>query len=134
MNCAARVEALTKPGKLDAPLLVTEEVAKLLDATRTPFVRAARVALAGMETLVTLYEVIDAARSLSSVGHAARWETLLCMLEGLRQEADRQALQDAIDAFAWADDPRVRWLQAQCSQLQDPEQLSRWDGVVRYEK
>ena len=134
VNCASRVETLTKPGRLDAPLLVTEEVARLLDVTRTPFVRAARVALAGMETLVDVYEVLDPARSLSSAGPAARWEALLCMLEGVRQLADLQELQAAIGAPAWADDPRVRWLQAQCRQLEDPEQLSRWDGVVRYEK
>jgi class 3 adenylate cyclase/pSer/pThr/pTyr-binding forkhead associated (FHA) protein len=134
VNCASRVEALTKPGRLDAPLLVTEEVARLLDVTRTPFVRAARVALAGMETLVNVYEVIDPTRSLSSVGHAARWEALLCMLEGSRQVADLQELQAAISATEWADDPRMRWLQAQCRRLEDPEQLSRWDGVVRYEK
>jgi len=30
--------------------------------------------------------------------------------------------------------PDIAWLQAQCRQLEDPEQLSRWDGVVRYEK
>jgi len=134
VNCAARVEALTKPGRLDAPLLVTEEVARLLDVTRTPFVRAARVALAGMETLVNVYEVLDPARSLSSAGHAERWEALLCMLEAVRQAADLQALQAKISAPAWAADPRMRWLQAQCRQLEDPEQLSRWDGVVRYEK
>ena len=56
------------------------------------------------------------------------------MLEGLRQAADLQALQAMIGALAWADDPRVRWLQAQCRQLEAPEQLARWDGVVRYEK
>ncbi|MDM0064990.1 adenylate/guanylate cyclase domain-containing protein [Variovorax sp. J31P207] len=134
VNCASRVETLTKPGRLDAPLLVTEEVARLLDVTRTPFVRAGRVALAGMETLVDVYEVLDPARALSSAGPAARWEALLCLLEGVRQVADLQELQAAIGAPAWADDPRVRWLQAQCRQLEDPQQLSRWDGVVRYEK
>jgi class 3 adenylate cyclase len=134
VNCASRVEALTKPGRLDAPLLVTEDVARLLDATRTPFVRVARVALAGMETLVDVYEVLDPARSLSSPDHASRWEALLCMLEAVRQVADLQELQRAMGAPAWVDDPRVRWLQAQCKQLEDPEQLSRWDGVVRYEK
>jgi hypothetical protein len=56
------------------------------------------------------------------------------MLEGVRQAADLQALQAAIGAPAWADDPRVRWLHAQCRQLEDPAQLSRWDGVVRYDK
>ena len=65
---------------------------------------------------------------------AARWEALLCMLEAVRQVADLQELQRAMGAPAWVDDPRVRWLQAQCKQLEDPEQLSRWDGVVRYEK
>jgi class 3 adenylate cyclase len=134
VNCASRVEALTKPGRLDAPLLVTEDVARLLDSTRTPFVRVARVALAGMETLVDVYEVLDPARSLSSPDHASRWEALLCMLEAVRQVADLQELQRAMGAPAWLDDPRVRWLQAQCKQLEDPEQLSRWDGVVRYEK
>jgi class 3 adenylate cyclase len=134
VNCASRVEALTKPGRLDAPLLVTEDVARLLDVTRTPFVRAARVALAGMETLVNVYEVIDPTRSLSTPSHAARWEALLCMLEGSRQLADLQKLQAAIAAPEWADDPRMRWLQAQCRRLEDPQQLSRWDGVVRYEK
>ncbi|MDM0022334.1 hypothetical protein [Variovorax saccharolyticus] len=128
------MEALTKPGRLDAPLLVTEEVAKLLDATRTPFVRAARVALTGMETLFDVYEVIDPARSLSSPGHAAQWEILLRRLEGLRQAADLPALQAAFGALGCADDARVRWLQAQCRQLEEPAQLSRWDGVVRYEK
>ncbi|MDM0019051.1 adenylate/guanylate cyclase domain-containing protein [Variovorax saccharolyticus] len=134
VNCASRVEALTKPGRLDAPLLVTEEVAKLLDATRTPFVRAARVALTGMETLFDVYEVIDPARGLSSPGHAAQWEILLRRLEGLRHAADLPALQAAIGALGCADDARVRWLQAQCRQLEEPAQLSRWDGVVRYEK
>jgi class 3 adenylate cyclase len=134
VNCASRVEALTKPGRLDAPLLVTEEVARLLDVTRTPFVRAARVALAGMETLFDVYEVLEPTRSLAAAGPAACWEELLGMLEGLRHPAELQALQLAIGARAWADDPRVRWLQAQCRQLEDPAQLSRWDGVVRYDK
>ena len=56
------------------------------------------------------------------------------MLEGVRQVADLGAVQAVICPPPWADDPRVRWLQAQCRQLEDPEQLSRWDGVVRYEK
>ena len=56
------------------------------------------------------------------------------MLEGVRQVADLGAVQAVIGPPPWADDPRVRWLQAQCRQLEDPEQLSRWDGVVRYEK
>jgi len=134
VNCAARVESLTKPGRLDAPLLVTEQVARQLDMARTPFVRAARVAVAGMETLVNVYEVLHATRSLSSPALAARWEELLCVLEGARHLSDLRELQAAIGAFEGADDPRVRWLQAQCRQLEDPEQLARWDGVVRYEK
>jgi class 3 adenylate cyclase len=134
VNCAARVEALTKPGRLDAQLLVTEEVVRHLDVTRTPFVRAARVALAGMETLVDVYEVLGPLRNLSLPDHAARWEGLLCKLEAVRQPADLHELQAAIDSSSWIGDARVRWLQAQCRQLEDPEQLSRWDGVVRYEK
>lgn len=134
VNCAARVESLTKPGRLDAPLLVTEQVATELDAARMPFVRAARVALAGMETLVNVYEVIDPSRSLAAPAQAARWEELLCALERSRHIDDLRELQAAIGAFAGAGDPRVRWLQTQCRQLEDPEQLARWDGVVRYEK
>jgi len=135
VNCAARMESLTKPGRLDAPLLVTEQVASQLDVARTPFVRAARVALAGMETLVNVYEVIDPARCLSSPALAAHWEELLRLLEGARHVSDLQELKAAIGAISVTDDPRVRWLRAQCRQLEeDPDQLARWDGVVRFEK
>ena len=134
MNCAARVEALTKPGRLNASLLITEDVAVALDAMHTPFVRAARVGLAGIRDVINVYEVLAAGRCLSSPENAARWEALLCMLECVRCESDLQELRREIPMVSFRDDPRVRWLLDVCTRLEAPNALSDWDGIVRYEK
>jgi len=134
VNSAARVEALTKPGRLNAPLLITEDVAVALDVTHTPFVRAARVGLAGIRDVINVYEVLAAGRGLSSAENAARWEALLCMLECARSESDLQQLRREMSGVPFQDDPRVRWLQDLCTRLEAPNALSDWDGIVRYEK
>jgi class 3 adenylate cyclase len=134
VNCAARVEALTKPGRLNAPLLITEDVAVALDATHTPFVRAARVGLAGIQEVINVYEVLAAGRRLSSPENAARWEALLCMLECVRCESDLQKLRGEIQRVPFRDDPRVLWLLDFCTRLETAKDLSAWDGIVRYEK
>ena len=134
VNCAARVEALTKPGRLNAPLLITENVALALDPTRTPFVRAARVGLTGIEATLNLYEVLAAGRCLCAPEYAGRWEVLLCMLERVRCTSDLKALRCETQRFPFPGDPRVRWLLDFCDRLETTADLAAWDGIVRYEK
>lgn len=134
VNCAARVEALTKPGRLNAPLLITENVALALDPTRTPFVRVARVGLTGIEATLNLYEVLATGRCLCAPEHAGRWEALLCMLERVRCMSDLKALRCETQRFPFPGDPRVRWLLDFCDRLETTADLAAWDGIVRYEK
>lgn len=134
VNLAARVEALTKPGRLNAPILITEDVAIALDAAQTPFVRVARVGLTGFQAAINVYEVLAPGRSIASGENAQLWETLLRGLESARCAPDLHNLRAEIRSVPFRDDPRVLWLQDFCAQLETTQDLSSWDGIVRYEK
>jgi class 3 adenylate cyclase len=134
VNLAARLESLTKPSKLHAPLLVTEAIAKALDAEEAPSVRAGRVVVAGIDTPINVYEVLTGERALASREYASRWEGLLNALEAARSLAAISKIREATQVGSFQSDPRVQWLLSRLQRLEEPGELERWDGMIRFAK
>jgi class 3 adenylate cyclase len=132
VNLAARLESLTKPQRLHAPILVSEAVAAALDPSETPFVRVARVQPAGMDCEIDVFEVLRPGR-FDTGEERTRWEQLVTALESARTPEDVQRVRQALVEWP-AEDPRTTWLRAQCDALEVGDALSDWDGVLRYAK
>lgn len=131
VNLASRLEALTKPDRLHAPILLSEEVKTRVEASQFSMVRVGRFVMAGLSVPTNLYELLARGRLLSESDKAERWHDWLERLEALRARDQLNALQQEVRSSGLHASPRVQWILRRCSELQDEAALTAWDGIHR---
>ncbi len=135
VNLAARLESLTKPAQMDAPILVTEEIETAVQ-DETPTRRVGRVRPAGIETPLNVYEiVIESASGEQEWGedHSELWDRLLPRLEDARDPESVSEVSDRL-RFLPEDHPRTRWAKTRIQNLETPDALAVWNGIIEQTK
>ncbi len=134
VNTAARLESLTKPSRLNCPVILTQAVA---DGLGDPEIRTrplGRIVPAGMDHVVELHElVLDRQLGGSGAGddEISAWTEALTILQNARTLDDLQKAEHAVEALP-ATDPRRQWLLDRLGALRKGDALKSWDGTTRY--
>jgi class 3 adenylate cyclase len=129
VNVAARLEALTKPDRLHAPILLSEAVFHRVSDSALHMVRVGRFVLAGMQQPTNLYELLMRSRLLAQESHASLWHGWLARLEAARSLVEIDELVAEVCRSNLGESPRVQWLLRRCHELAQGNALSRWDGI-----
>jgi class 3 adenylate cyclase len=133
VNVASRLETLTKPNRLNAPILLSEDVATRVAGTGLNLLRVGRFVLAGMSRELDLYELLPRGRLLAGSGAADQWHTWLERFETARTVGALAGLIQELRACPWTASPRIQWLVRRCAELQRSGRVAEWDGVHRLE-
>ncbi len=136
VNIAKRLEGLTKPDKLSAPLLLTQRVQDALAGEGLSTRWLGRVRLAGMKAVEDVYEVIlsDSPREAGwGKDHGSRWDLALRNLEAAETQEDLDRLEDLVGALP-SKHPRTCWLRSKVQGLRAPDKLVLWNGIHQQDK
>jgi class 3 adenylate cyclase len=133
VNVSKRLESLSKPARLNAPILCCEGLARELQEAGARVRRVAQVRLEGMHRIEQVYELIDE-RAPSERGwgveHDGRWNGVLSALESARSIEAVKALEPGLEQLP-PEHPRTHWIRNLCLRLQSPEAIAEWDGIIR---
>lgn len=133
VNIAKRLESLTKPSRLNAPILCCESLAAELNAAGLRTRRVARMQPGGMTRIENIYELINQSTTnergwLSE--HDERWNSALGSLEAIRSVSDLTAMEPLLDELP-PNHPRTHWIRRSWLRLQSPGAIEQWDGIIR---
>ena len=133
VNLASRLESLTKPGALNAPVLMTGPVWSALEPdwqARTR--RVARIQPPRMACEMQVYELLHNADDLDSIKVILDvWHSLLAQIEQARDAQDLNRIEEQI-ADLPADHCASLWARSLLRCISCCVHNACWDGVVRF--
>jgi class 3 adenylate cyclase len=136
VNMTARLESLTKPGQLDAPILVTTEVRQALEKSDIPIRRVGRVRPAGMEDVKDIFEVVVKETTREAKWrqvHDGLWDELLSLLEKAHSPSELKDIDVLLRALP-SEHPRTSWAASILKRLREKGALDTWTGVISQTK